>query len=162
MKTGWPYGPGRSDTRGRPDEQLPGQAAAQPHTPSEAPAAPAKGLPTRGKRFSRRQADTEQPRPAPSGGERPASSGGEPAASASCWLCGIRSPADQMMADGGSACHDLRWYCRDTRACTERWTSRPARMAALRQAIAEKRRARGKQATDADIVQPVAGLGVPF
>ena len=154
MKTGWPYGPGTSDTRARPDEQLAGQAAAPPHTPSEAPAAPAKGLPTRGKRFSRRQAGTDQPRPAPLGGE--------PAASKSCWLCGIRLPADQMMADGGSACHDLRWYCRDTQACTERWTSRPARVAALRQAIAEKRRARGKEATDADIAQPVADIGVAF
>jgi hypothetical protein len=154
MKTGWPYGPGTSDTGGRPDEQLPGQAAAQPHPPLEAPAAPAKRLPIRGKRLPREQAGTDQPRPAPFGAE--------PAASKSCWLCGIRSPADQMMADGGSACYDLRWYCRDTRACTERWTSRPARVAALRQAIAEKRRARGKEATDADIARPAAGLGVPF
>lgn len=147
MKTGRPYGPGTSDAGSRPDEQLPGQAVAQPHPPAEAPAAPAKGLPTRGKRFPREQAGAEQPRPAPFGAE--------PAASQSCWLCGIRSPADQMMADGGSACHDLRWYCRDTRACTERWTSRPARVAALRLAIAEKRRARGKQATDADIARPL-------
>jgi hypothetical protein len=46
-----------------------------------------------------------------------------------CWLCGIRLPADQMVADGGSACHDLRWYCRDVWACTERWTWRSARSA---------------------------------
>lgn len=42
----------------------------------------------------------------------------------SCWLCGTRLPAREMVADGGSACPDLRWYCADTRRCTERWTSR--------------------------------------
>ena len=42
----------------------------------------------------------------------------------SCWLCGTRLPAREMVADGGSACADLRWYCADTRQCTERWTSR--------------------------------------
>jgi hypothetical protein len=41
----------------------------------------------------------------------------------SCWLCGIRSPAAQMMPDGGPACGDVRWYCRDLRGCTERWTA---------------------------------------
>jgi hypothetical protein len=45
-----------------------------------------------------------------------------------CWMCGIRLPAGQMVPDGGSACTDVRWYCRDMRACTERWTHghRPA------------------------------------
>ena len=44
-----------------------------------------------------------------------------------CWLCGIRLPATQLVPDGGSACADVRWYCRDLRACTSRWTapSRP-------------------------------------
>ena len=42
----------------------------------------------------------------------------------SCWLCGTRLPAREMVSDGGSACSDLRWYCADTRRCTERWTSR--------------------------------------
>src|SRR5215472_1018419 len=37
----------------------------------------------------------------------------------SCWMCGIRLSADHMVADGGSACDDIRWYCQDTRACTE-------------------------------------------
>ena len=44
------------------------------------------------------------------------------ATAVSCWLCGIPLPQDQMMPDGGSACDDIRWYCQDTRACTERWT----------------------------------------
>jgi hypothetical protein len=42
----------------------------------------------------------------------------------SCWMCGIRLRADQMVADGGSACSDVRWYCLDTRGCTQRWTTR--------------------------------------
>jgi hypothetical protein len=49
-----------------------------------------------------------------------------PAVIRSCWLCGIRLPADHMMADGGRACADIRWYCLDRRGCTERWTSRTA------------------------------------
>jgi len=39
-----------------------------------------------------------------------------------CWLCGIRLPTAQLVPDGGSACADVRWYCRDMRACTGRWT----------------------------------------
>ena len=39
-----------------------------------------------------------------------------------CWLCGIRLPTALMVSDGGSACADVRWYCRDLRACTGRWT----------------------------------------
>jgi hypothetical protein len=42
-------------------------------------------------------------------------------------MCGIQLPAHQMVADGGQACADVRWYCRDTKSCTERWTSRLAR-----------------------------------
>jgi hypothetical protein len=43
-----------------------------------------------------------------------------------CWLCGIHQPATSMVADGGPACADIRWYCADTLACTPRWT-RPQR-----------------------------------
>jgi len=39
----------------------------------------------------------------------------------SCWLCGIRLHKNQMVPDGGSACPDIRWYCQDAQACTERW-----------------------------------------
>ena len=46
----------------------------------------------------------------------------EPGAVRSCWLCGKHLPVTQMVADGGSACADVRWYCRDRTACTERWT----------------------------------------
>jgi hypothetical protein len=42
-----------------------------------------------------------------------------------------------MVADGGSACHDVRWYCRDTGGCTQRWTSHSARLTAIRPGVAE-------------------------
>jgi len=41
----------------------------------------------------------------------------------SCWMCGVRLHSGQMVPDGGSACDDIRWYCRDAAACTERWTT---------------------------------------
>jgi hypothetical protein len=42
-------------------------------------------------------------------------------------LCGIEMPTDDMIPDGGHACADVRWYCKDASACTERWTARMAR-----------------------------------
>lgn len=41
----------------------------------------------------------------------------------SCWMCGIRLHSSEMMPDGGDWCDDIRWYCRDVRACTQRWTT---------------------------------------
>ena len=38
-----------------------------------------------------------------------------------CWMCGIRLNLDQMVPDGTGACRDVRWYCQDAAACTERW-----------------------------------------
>jgi hypothetical protein len=56
-------------------------------------------------------------------------SAGSPAAGMSgieaCWLCGTRQPAASMVADGGPACADVRWYCADTQSCTHRWTRAP-------------------------------------
>jgi hypothetical protein len=45
--------------------------------------------------------------------------------SAQCALCGIALPADLMVPDGGRACADIRWYCKDAKSCTERWTAGP-------------------------------------
>jgi len=73
----------------------------------------------------------------------------------SCWMCGIRLPADQMVADGGSACPDLRWYCRDTAGCTERWTSHATRRGALGPGAAETANTPGKQATGTRAAQAV-------
>ena len=56
------------------------------------------------------------------GSSSPTGPAAQRASAVSCWLCSIPLPQHQMMPDGGSACDDIRWYCRDTRACTERWT----------------------------------------
>ena len=72
--------------------------------------------------------------------EDPALFGAASAQVRSCWMCGIRLPASQMVADGGSACHDVRWYCSDTWACTRRWTSRSARRPAIRRPAAAEPR----------------------
>jgi hypothetical protein len=40
-----------------------------------------------------------------------------------CWMCGSHLPVTQLLADGGGACKNLRWYCLDVRVCTERWTT---------------------------------------
>ena len=47
-----------------------------------------------------------------------------PVPSAQCSLCGIALPVGLMVPDGGQACADIRWYCQDTKSCTERWTAR--------------------------------------
>jgi hypothetical protein len=43
---------------------------------------------------------------------------------ASCWLCGASLPTSAMVADGGPACSDVRWYCQDAQQCTWRWTTK--------------------------------------
>jgi hypothetical protein len=43
---------------------------------------------------------------------------------ASCALCGLELALGLMVPDGGHACADLRWYCKDAKSCTERWTAR--------------------------------------
>lgn len=50
-------------------------------------------------------------------------SGARRAAVVSCWMCGIRLHSSKMMPDGGDWCDDIRWYCLDTEACTQRWTT---------------------------------------
>ena len=42
---------------------------------------------------------------------------------AQCTLCGIAHPLGLLVPDGGQACADIRWYCKDAKSCTERWTS---------------------------------------
>jgi hypothetical protein len=42
---------------------------------------------------------------------------------AQCSLCGIARPLGLLVPDGGQACADIRWYCKDAISCTERWTA---------------------------------------
>ncbi|HLI77759.1 MAG TPA: hypothetical protein VKV02_12500 [Acidobacteriaceae bacterium] len=49
---------------------------------------------------------------------------------AECSLCGIALPLGLLVPDGGQACADIRWYCKDAMSCTQRWTAaRPPRRA---------------------------------
>jgi hypothetical protein len=42
---------------------------------------------------------------------------------AQCSMCGIALPLALLVPDGGQACADIRWYCKDAKSCTERWTT---------------------------------------
>ena len=42
---------------------------------------------------------------------------------AQCTMCGIALPLGLLIADGGQACANIRWYCKDAKSCTERWTA---------------------------------------
>jgi hypothetical protein len=42
---------------------------------------------------------------------------------AQCSMCGIALPLGLLVPDGGAGCADIRWYCKDARSCTERWTT---------------------------------------
>jgi len=46
-----------------------------------------------------------------------------PLEAAQCALCGIARPLGLLVPDGGGACTDIRWYCKDTKSCTERRTT---------------------------------------
>jgi hypothetical protein len=42
---------------------------------------------------------------------------------AQCSMCGIALPLALLVPDGGQACADIRWYCKDAKSCTDRWTT---------------------------------------
>jgi hypothetical protein len=46
-----------------------------------------------------------------------------PLAVAQCSLCGVALPLGLLVPDGGQGCADVRWYCKDAKSCTERWTT---------------------------------------
>jgi hypothetical protein len=49
---------------------------------------------------------------------------------AQCSLCGIARPLGLLVPDGGQACADIRWYCKDAISCTERWVAAQRRHSA--------------------------------
>ena len=51
---------------------------------------------------------------------------------APCSLCGVTRPLGLLFPDGDRTSEDVRWYCRDVRSCTERWTSALPRRSAGR------------------------------
>ena len=68
--------------------------------------------------------NTTTPDPAP---VRPATAtqhnGPRPLEVAQCSLCGIALPLGLLVPDGGQACADVRWYCKDAMSCAHRWTT---------------------------------------
>ena len=146
MATSWPYDSGTPETGDRPGERLPKRDARREHPPSQAPAAPVNILAHRATATA----------PAGTLARGQVQYWAQQANIKSCWMCGIRLPAHQMVADGGSACPDLRWYCLDTRACTERWTSRLARLATTGEGTAGTPRTPGEQAAGTDPARPLA------
>jgi len=146
MTTSWPNDTGTPETGDRPGEPLPKRVPGREYPPPQAPAAPVN--------MHDRRATTTAPAGDPARGQ--VQYWAQRANIKSCWMCGIRLPAHQMVADGGSACLDLRWYCLDTRACTERWTSRPAQPATTGENTAGTPDAPGEQVTGTGPARPVA------
>jgi hypothetical protein len=64
-----------------------------------------------------------------------------------CSLCGLELPLGLMVPDGGHACADVRWYCKDAKSCTQRWTVR-------RQGSAPRAATVGDASADAGIAEP--------
>ena len=60
----------------------------------------------------------------------PAEGGLRPLEVAECSMCGIERPLGLLVPDGGGACADVRWYCKDVKSCTERWTAAVAQQSA--------------------------------
>jgi len=148
MNADWPYDAGTAGPGDRPGERLPKRVAGRGDPRFEAPAAPVDIRAHRATALAGGQAVTGQPQPVRYWAQR--------ANIKACWMCGIRLPAHQMVADGGSACLDPRWYCRDTRACTERWTSRPARPTTTGEGTAGTPATPGEHATGTDPARTVA------
>jgi hypothetical protein len=97
-------------------------------------------------------------RPAPAEPPAPARSDRlRPLEVAQCSMCGIARPLGLLVPDGGQACADIHWYCKDARSCTERWTAaRPPRPmpAVPGTAVAGA----GEPAPDAAPAEPLDGM----
>jgi hypothetical protein len=160
MQTGWTYDAGTSQIGEQSDERPADRAGGREHPPFQAPGAPVNIPAPRAGTATRAEASPGEQ--AVTGQLRSVRYWAQQANAKSCWLCGIRMAADQMVADGGSACLDLRWYCQDTWACTERWTSRPAGPAALDEGAAETPQTPGEQATGTEAARPAPAYEWPL
>jgi hypothetical protein len=68
---------------------------------------------------------------------------------ARCSLCGIALPLGLLVPDGGQACADIRWYCKDAVSCAKRWTTaNPPARAHVPAAPDDTSRDAGKAAPD--------------
>jgi hypothetical protein len=80
---------------------------------------------------------------------------------AQCSMCGIALPLGLLVPDGGQACADIRWYCKDAMSCTERWTTAHPPGRAHMPAAPDDALARAKQAVP-DRAPAAARLGSMF
>jgi hypothetical protein len=46
-----------------------------------------------------------------------------PLDAAVCSLCGAARPLGLLVPDGNPESADVRWYCKDVKSCTQRWTT---------------------------------------
>lgn len=78
---------------------------------------------------------------------------------AECAMCGIALPLALLVPDGGQACADIRWYCKDARSCTERWTTaRPPRHAPTPAGPGNAVAGAGEAFSDAASAKPLGGM----
>jgi len=119
-----PPGDGHAGPHGADDPwpEILAQVDARTEAPGEAATAPAAVM-TAG-------LETEPEQPAVTPGPEPARSftamqrnRPRPLEVAQCSMCGITLPLALLVPDGGQACADIRWYCKDAMSCTERWTT---------------------------------------
>jgi hypothetical protein len=82
---------------------------------------------------------------------------------AQCTMCGIVRPLGLLVPDGGQACADIRWYCKDAKSCTERWTAaQPPRAADVPTVLGSALTAVTEPAPDAapaDMLEPAQSAG---
>jgi hypothetical protein len=119
-----PPGDGHAEPGGTDDpwSEILAQADARAETPGEAAVMPTAVMPTGLETGPEQLAITPSPAPAkPSTAiqrNRP-----RPLEVAECSMCGIALPLGLLVPDGGQACADIHWYCKDAMTCTERWTT---------------------------------------
>src|SRR6516162_8164767 len=100
------------------------------------------------------------PRPVPAGSPAGAQRDRlRPLEAAQCSLCGIALPLGLLVPDGGEACADIRWYCKDARSCTDRWTTAGPRTRALTQAVPGSALADAGEAAQGEAAQGEAAQG---
>jgi hypothetical protein len=76
-----------------------------------------------------------------------------------CSLCGIARPLGLLVPDGGQACADIRWYCKDAKSCTERWTTaRPPARARTQTVPGNAVAGAGEAAPDVASTEPLDGV----
>jgi hypothetical protein len=119
-----PPGDGRAEPDGTDDPWLEvlAQVDARAEAPREAAMTPAAVMTTRPETGPDQLAITPGPGPAkpPTATQH---NQPRPLEVAQCSMCGTALPLGLLVPDGGQACADIRWYCKDAMSCTKRWTT---------------------------------------